>query len=772
MKKIFTTITCLSVAAVMFANQPTQPKFGELRNAPTLKPTVKAEFDKTEAAAKLNARFAKPEAKTAEQIKQRSQPKEEVAPERQFPTNRLNDKMSKVEKTLSLTDRMDEFMPNPDVIRSKKAEAEDLYKWDSLQLIDDEGNLRQTMYLTYEIIDGLFWEKALTIYDWDEKFIVGYRIYDWHTEGPLKGKLKSQRQGESVRYQGVVLTDGIKETYSYNAQGLGDSTKIYWTDLITGNYVFHMATYVGEWDAAGNQTKSIVWQALIDANYVPTGEWAITSIQTATHHPDGKTKQAIGFGWDFSWTTNQFEFMGLKEDYEWFMDGVNSLQRSFLWEYEGAPATDIFYLKDHGVPTDGRFVGEGEIKTEFVLETNSNRILMTKRSWSYWNEENQDWNGNRFNGFSYLYNSVETYTYDPAHFHRTLEYKVMRLVGADWILGVLETHYWSENPNHAQPTETWRWQEAFTSYVYGPFIWDPNLDFFIYQVDTIRYAKFEPNSHKNIMVYHKYINYPGEEHQEGLEEIYSYNAAGGQIECWQYGLITEEKAEAMGLPTRFGIYWESIERDANNMPTKSRHRFCPYGLECIADDTEWYLMRVWEYRHENGYRVYQMGWRDEAMTITSLGGREIELDWDIPLSNVAYWPSMYLDGNNGSGNPWFPTKILSYTRLFVWDDGDPVRRILEQYYYSIIKDITSNEGLIIDGEKVTVVVFPNPVKDVLNIQTEDVVKQIFVFDLKGRLVFQAHGNQKSIDLSNLPAGHYVARIHTDKAIVPVRVVKQ
>jgi hypothetical protein len=134
---------------------------------------------------------------------------------------------------------------------------------------------------------------------------------------------------------------------------------------------------------------------------------------------------------------------------------------------------------------------------------------------------------------------------------------------------------------------------------------------------------------------------------------------------------------------------------------------------------------------------------------------------------------MYLDGNNSTGNPWFPTKILSYANLYVWNTGDPVQRYTQQYFYSIeTVEITSNQGLNIDGQKASVAVWPNPVNNVLNIQTEDAIKTVFVFDMNGRLVFQTHGNNKTIEFSSLPAGHYVARIHTDKAVVPVRVVKQ
>jgi hypothetical protein len=69
-------------------------------------------------------------------------------------------------------------------------------------------------------------------------------------------------------------------------------------------------------------------------------------------------------------------------------------------------------------------------------------------------------------------------------------------------------------------------------------------------------------------------------------------------------------------------------------------------------------------------------------------------------------------------------------------------------------------------------VYPNPVTDVLNIQTEEVIRQIFVLDINGRVVMQVNGNNKTINLQALPTGNYVVRVHTETAIVPVRIVKQ
>jgi len=83
-----------------------------------------------------------------------------------------------------------------------------------------------------------------------------------------------------------------------------------------------------------------------------------------------------------------------------------------------------------------------------------------------------------------------------------------------------------------------------------------------------------------------------------------------------------------------------------------------------------------------------------------------------------------------------------------------------------------------DGELLRV--YPNPTSDVLHIQTEEIIKQIFVLDLNGKTVFSQRvgANNYSplqgtftIDVRSIPTGHYIIRIHTEKAIIPIRIVK-
>jgi hypothetical protein len=69
-------------------------------------------------------------------------------------------------------------------------------------------------------------------------------------------------------------------------------------------------------------------------------------------------------------------------------------------------------------------------------------------------------------------------------------------------------------------------------------------------------------------------------------------------------------------------------------------------------------------------------------------------------------------------------------------------------------------------------VYPNPVTDVLHIQTNEIITQIVVLDVNGRVMQTLQGNQKSVNLQALPVGNYIVRIHTATSVTPVKIVKQ
>jgi hypothetical protein len=85
--------------------------------------------------------------------------------------------------------------------------------------------------------------------------------------------------------------------------------------------------------------------------------------------------------------------------------------------------------------------------------------------------------------------------------------------------------------------------------------------------------------------------------------------------------------------------------------------------------------------------------------------------------------------------------------------------------------IVEGTGIVIVNREVFMV-FPNPVDEELHIQTNQTITRIELLDLNGRILQAWIGDIRTINVQAIPAGNYVLRIHTENAIVPIRIVKQ
>jgi hypothetical protein len=72
----------------------------------------------------------------------------------------------------------------------------------------------------------------------------------------------------------------------------------------------------------------------------------------------------------------------------------------------------------------------------------------------------------------------------------------------------------------------------------------------------------------------------------------------------------------------------------------------------------------------------------------------------------------------------------------------------------------------------TLVVYPNPTSDVINIVSPNAVKRIEIFNLQGQLVKLIERAEAQVSVETLPQGAYVLKVTTDKGTVSKRIVKQ
>lgn len=83
----------------------------------------------------------------------------------------------------------------------------------------------------------------------------------------------------------------------------------------------------------------------------------------------------------------------------------------------------------------------------------------------------------------------------------------------------------------------------------------------------------------------------------------------------------------------------------------------------------------------------------------------------------------------------------------------------------------STEDFTLNGNKVTF--FPNPIGNVLNIETISPIDHISIYDMNGRSVFQKtiQNNSSQINLENLQSGNYVLKVKAKENDISTKILK-
>jgi hypothetical protein len=72
------------------------------------------------------------------------------------------------------------------------------------------------------------------------------------------------------------------------------------------------------------------------------------------------------------------------------------------------------------------------------------------------------------------------------------------------------------------------------------------------------------------------------------------------------------------------------------------------------------------------------------------------------------------------------------------------------------------------------VLYPNPVKDILNISSETTITNIAIYNLLGQEVMTKSVNdtENSIDVSNLTSGTYFVKVTADNTVKTSKIIKE
>lgn len=87
--------------------------------------------------------------------------------------------------------------------------------------------------------------------------------------------------------------------------------------------------------------------------------------------------------------------------------------------------------------------------------------------------------------------------------------------------------------------------------------------------------------------------------------------------------------------------------------------------------------------------------------------------------------------------------------------------------------VVTQTGVLANQEANTfvTVIYPNPTSDILNIQTDQKISKIEIYDAGGKLLKSNSGHEKNIRVSELTTGLYLIKIYTDKAVINSKFIK-
>lgn len=180
----------------------------------------------------------------------------------------------------------------------------------------------------------------------------------------------------------------------------------------------------------------------------------------------------------------------------------------------------------------------------------------------------------------------------------------------------------------------------------------------------------------------------------------------------------------------------SQKYNANNNNMRSKAALCPdsflnfhvYALEWYRDRLDWYIDGELQYTYLNDNPIPgQVSIKEEAKAFPFLNPFHLIL-------NFAYGGSW--GGQGGIDLDVLPLDYLvDYVRVY------------------------QAGGASIESDKAAAIsVFPNPVVDILNISSEEAIKEISVTDVSGKVIATFNNVDTSIDLSFLTKGYYIIKV--------------
>lgn len=219
----------------------------------------------------------------------------------------------------------------------------------------------------------------------------------------------------------------------------------------------------------------------------------------------------------------------------------------------------------------------------------------------------------------------------------------------------------------------------------------------------------------------------------------------------------------------FGIPWLEVLADGNN-----DLYFSGYNATGFGDDSFAFLVKL--------NRDKQIVWIHENENVQDYNGNLSNLNISSKHSLYTYDNQVVLiDSDNGKNisqdsliaNDMFMS-VNRYKKSLVVDYSDKVFYALSfsdaESFISRHK-LPSSVGLQnIQNDNSRI--FPNPVSDILNLNTNDVFDKVEIFSLNGALIYKGGLENNKIFTKNLDSGTYILRLSNSEAFSIFKFIKQ
>lgn len=172
---------------------------------------------------------------------------------------------------------------------------------------------------------------------------------------------------------------------------------------------------------------------------------------------------------------------------------------------------------------------------------------------------------------------------------------------------------------------------------------------------------------------------------------------------------------------------------------------------------------------------------DGNQPCSGVGVCELKIAWNDTDSQ---WEMLADDGNGGFSTTFLIFKNTVASKpdppslvLGTWEVNTSVLTI-EQAGGNLTTANTALTGNVQDSAlhisdeafSDLVMVYPNPVRDILNIKTEEDMKSASIYDVRGSLVLSISANLNKVNVSMLNSGLYFLRIKSENFVITKRIV--